>query len=82
MRLINLLYLLKDNDWCAAWIHCPVVNRAITTGAWNTRANIASVSNCHNLLKIHITHKKVTIVSRYLILKINSVSDMDDLVFL
>ena len=63
-------------------IHCPVVNRAITTGAWNTRVNIASVSNCHNLLKIHVTHKKVFIVSRYLILKINSVSDMDDLVFL
>ena len=63
-------------------IHCPVANRAITTGAWNTRANVARVSNCHNLLKRHVTHKKVTIVSRYLILKINSVSDMDDLVFL
>ena len=63
-------------------IHCQVVNRAITTGAWNTRANIASVSNCHNLLKVHVTYKKVTIVSRYLIVKINSVSDMDDLVFL
>ena len=65
-------------------IHCQVVNRAITTGAWNTRANtcIASVSNCHNLLKIHVMHEKVTIVSRYLILRINSVSDMDDLLFL
>ena len=58
-------------------IHCP-----IATGAWNTRANIASVSNCHNLLKIHVRYKKVAIVFRYLILKINSVSDMDDLVFL
>ena len=62
MHLINLLYLLNILIGVPLGIHCPVVNHAITTGAWNTRANIASVSNCHDLLKIHVTYKQVTIV--------------------
>ena len=47
-------------------IHCPVVNHAVTTGAWNTRANIASVSKCHDLLKIHVTYKHSIYLSFFL----------------